>query len=184
LTGTKNCGNLKKHGIDFETARLVFEDPHSLSELDRIVDEEERWQTIGMVGLHTLFVVHLWWDEDGEEVIRVISARKASAREKRVMKLTKKQAKQLRALGRMKDEDIDFSDIPEKLDWSNAIVGKFYRPVKESLTIRIDADVLAWLKKQGKGYQTRINSYLRQAMVRNKKKAGTVGVTRKKKSAS
>src|SRR5215469_7140490 len=83
------------------------------------------------------------------------------------MKLTRKQTKQLRALGRMKDEDIDFSDIPEKLDWSNAIVGKFYRPVKKSLTIRIDADVLAWIKRQGKGYQTRINRYLREKMQRS-----------------
>ena len=80
------------------------------------------------------------------------------------MKLTKKQAKQLRALARMKDEDIDFSDIPEKTDWSKAVVGKFYWPIKKSLTIRIDADVLAWVKRQGKGYQTRINNYLRRAM--------------------
>jgi uncharacterized protein (DUF4415 family) len=80
------------------------------------------------------------------------------------MKLTKNQAKQIRVLKRMKDEDIDFTDIPEKTDWSKAVVGKFYRPIKKSLTIRIDADVLAWVKKQGKGYQTRINSYLRQAM--------------------
>lgn len=88
----------------------------------------------------------------------------------------------------MKDEDIDFSDIPEKLDWSNAVVGKFYRPVKKSLTIRIDADVLAWVKRQGKGYQTRINNYLREAMQKTRKKeagvAGVTGVARKKKSAS
>ena len=44
-----------------------------------------------------------------------------------MMKLTKNQAKQIRALKRMKDEDIDFTDIPEKLNWSNAVVGKFYR---------------------------------------------------------
>jgi uncharacterized protein (DUF4415 family) len=50
-------------------------------------------------------------------------------------------------------------------------VGKFYRPIKKSLTIRIDADVLAWVKKQGKGYQTRINSYLRRAMESAHKKA-------------
>jgi uncharacterized protein (DUF4415 family) len=64
----------------------------------------------------------------------------------------------------MPDEEIDYSDIPEVLDWSKAVVGKFYRPVKESLTIRLDADVLAWLKSQGSGYQTRINSLLRKAM--------------------
>jgi uncharacterized protein (DUF4415 family) len=97
------------------------------------------------------------------------------------MKLTKNQAKEIRTLKRMKDEDIDFSDIPEKTDWSNAIVGKFYRPLKKSLTIRIDADVLAWIKGGGKGYQTRINSYLREAML--KKQARSAGA-RKKRSAS
>lgn len=80
-------------------------------------------------------------------------------------KLTEKQAKQLAALSKMKDEDIDLSDIPEITDWSTAVRGKFYRPVKQSLTIRLDADVLAWLKSQGSGYQTRINSLLRNAMV-------------------
>lgn len=72
--------------------------------------------------------------------------------------------RELKALEQMKDADIDLSDIPEITDWSNAVVGKFYRPIKKSLTIRVDADVLAWLKSQGKGYQTRINSLLREAM--------------------
>jgi uncharacterized protein (DUF4415 family) len=80
------------------------------------------------------------------------------------MRLTKSQAKQIRTLKRMKDEDIDFTDIPEKTDWSKAVVGKFYRPIKKSLTIRIDADVLAWIRGRGKGYQTRINRYLREKM--------------------
>jgi uncharacterized protein (DUF4415 family) len=83
----------------------------------------------------------------------------------------------------MKDEDIDLSDIPEKLDWSNAVVGKFYRPRKKSLTIRIDSDVLAWVKSQGKGYQTRINSYLREAMNKARKQPASAA-TRKKRSAS
>jgi uncharacterized protein (DUF4415 family) len=100
------------------------------------------------------------------------------------MKLTKNQAKQIRALKRMKDEDIDFTDIPEKTDWGNAVVGKFYRPIKKSLTIRIDADILAWVKGQGKGYQTRINHHLREAMIKAKKEAGSAVVLRKKKSAS
>ena len=79
-------------------------------------------------------------------------------------KTLKDQDKEITALMRMKDEDIDFSDIPEIADWSNAVRGKFYRPIKKSLTLRVDADVLAWLKSQGKGYQTRINSFLREAM--------------------
>jgi len=80
-------------------------------------------------------------------------------------KLTKTQAKDIAHLRKMKDEDIDLSDIPEITDWSNAVVGKFYRPIKQSLTIRLDSDVIAWLKSQGTGYQTRINSLLRNAMV-------------------
>ncbi len=79
-------------------------------------------------------------------------------------KVTGRLAKEIENLKRLRDDDIDFSDIPERTDWSRAIRGKFYRPLKESLTIRIDADVLAWFKAQGKGYQTRINSMLREAV--------------------
>jgi uncharacterized protein (DUF4415 family) len=65
----------------------------------------------------------------------------------------------------MKQNDIDLSDLPEVRDWDGAMVGKFYRPIKKPLTLRVDADVLAWLKSQGKGYQTRINEILRSAML-------------------
>jgi uncharacterized protein (DUF4415 family) len=87
--------------------------------------------------------------------------------------LTRSQANEIRALTRMKDDEIDFTDVPLTRDWSTAAVGKFYRPIKKSLTIRLDADVLAWLKGQGKGYQTRINGLLREAMegVRSRKRA-------------
>jgi uncharacterized protein (DUF4415 family) len=73
-------------------------------------------------------------------------------------------ASEIRALKRMKDREIDTTDIPATLDWSKAVVGKFYRPIKQPLTIRLDADVVAWLKGQGRGYQTRINALLRRAM--------------------
>ena len=79
-------------------------------------------------------------------------------------KITKAQNKEIRALRRMKNEAIDLTDIPQSGDWDKAVVRKFYRPIKKSLTIRLDADVLAWLKGQGKGYQTRINGLLRHAM--------------------
>src|ERR1700689_1014657 len=71
---------------------------------------------------------------------------------------------ELPPLNRMKDTEIDTTDIPQTLDWSKAVVGKFYRPIKKPLTIRVDADVLAWLKGQGKGYETRINALLRRQM--------------------
>jgi len=79
-------------------------------------------------------------------------------------KLSRKQTREIRALARMKDSKINLSDAPELAHWSRAEVGKFYRPIKKPLTIRLDADVLAWLKSQGKGYQTRLNSLLRAAM--------------------
>jgi uncharacterized protein (DUF4415 family) len=79
-------------------------------------------------------------------------------------KVSKKQARELAALKNMPDNEIDLTDIPEILDWRNAVVGKFYRPIKTLVTIRVDADVLDWLKRQGRGYQTRINQLLREAM--------------------
>lgn len=73
-------------------------------------------------------------------------------------------ARELRALKRMKDGEIDLTDIPAMKSWSKAVVGRFHRPIKKSLTIRLDADVLEWVKAEGKGYQTRINNILRKAM--------------------
>jgi uncharacterized protein (DUF4415 family) len=86
-------------------------------------------------------------------------------------KLTKEQQEEIRVLQEMTDEDIDYSDIPTVTDWSKAVVGRFYRPVKETVTIRLDADVLDWLKQGGKGYQTRVNSILRAVMEQKRKKA-------------
>ncbi len=85
-------------------------------------------------------------------------------------KLTQEQEEDIAAVAAMKDEDIDFSDIPLKLDWSKAEVGKFYRPPKKSVTMRLDADVLEWLMGFGKGYQTRANLLLRHAMASTQSK--------------
>jgi uncharacterized protein (DUF4415 family) len=86
-------------------------------------------------------------------------------------KLTKEQKRDIAAIAAMKDKDIDFSDIPLILDWSGAEIGKFYRPPKKSVTMRLDGDVIDWLKSYGKGYQTRVNLLLRHAM------AGTTNST-------
>ena len=86
-------------------------------------------------------------------------------------KTAKKAAEELAALAAMPDEEIDTSDIPEIIDWSKAVVGRFYRPVKEAVTIRLDADVLDWLKQGGRGYQTRVNKILRAVMEQQRKKA-------------
>ncbi|MGO9271162.1 MAG: BrnA antitoxin family protein [Terriglobia bacterium] len=80
-------------------------------------------------------------------------------------KLSAKRRKELEVLAHKSDDEIDLSDIPEVREIpSDAVIGKFYRPRKTSVTIRLDADVLAWLKASGERYQTRINSYLRQLM--------------------
>lgn len=77
--------NLKKHGIGFDEASLVFDDPFCLSEQDRIEDGEERWQTIGSVaGCLLLLVAHTFHLEDEDVVVvRIISARRADKNERR-----------------------------------------------------------------------------------------------------
>ncbi len=86
-------------------------------------------------------------------------------------RLTAEKKKELQKLAARPDREIDFSDIPEIREIpSDAVVGKFYRPKKASVTIRIDADVLAWLRSSGEGYQTRINEYLRSLMKRKRKR--------------
>ncbi len=84
-------------------------------------------------------------------------------------RLTAKQRAELRALAAIRDEQIDTSEIPEVRDWSGAKRGVFYRPVKQQLTLRIDADVVAWFKgraAKGRGYQTNINQALREHVER------------------
>jgi uncharacterized protein (DUF4415 family) len=80
---------------------------------------------------------------------------------------TKADRERLKAMAARPDSEIDLSDIPELTDeqFKNAVRGDFYRPVKRQITARVDADVLAWLKGQGKGYQSRINAILRRKML-------------------
>jgi uncharacterized protein (DUF4415 family) len=87
-------------------------------------------------------------------------------------KLTKVQRQDIRAIAGKRDEDIDFTDAPRVLNWSGAEIGKFYRPPKKPVTLRLDSDVIAWLKAEGRGYQTRANWLLRSAMLHFRRKAG------------
>jgi uncharacterized protein (DUF4415 family) len=80
-------------------------------------------------------------------------------------RLTREQESELKRLANLPDGAIDTSDAPELLDWSGARRGLFYRPVKQQLTLRVDADVVAWFKEHAtsrEGYQTRINRALRE----------------------
>ncbi len=73
----------------------------------------------------------------------------------------------MKALATRPDGEIDTSDIPEMAEeqWRNARRGNFHRPRNRQITVSVDADVLDWLKAQGKGYQSRINAILRHAML-------------------
>jgi uncharacterized protein (DUF4415 family) len=79
-------------------------------------------------------------------------------------KLTKERKRQAAFIAAKTDADIDLSDAPEVVDWSGAEIGKFYRPPKKPVTMRLDIDIIKWLKSHGRGYQTRVNALLRHAM--------------------
>ncbi len=151
-----------------------------------------RWQTIGSVcGVTVLLVAHTVTEEDTDgtlvETIRIISARRATTREREreresAMKkranytfdtlppLTEAQRKHLDELTQMSDDQINTSDISALTDAQLAEMkrAEHYRPIKQQITARLDADVLAWLKAGGKGYQSRMNAILRQAMLSTK----------------
>ncbi len=79
----KNRSNQLKHKVSFDAAALVFEDPHAVSVLNRVEDGEERWQTVGSAGgVILLLVAHTYGETDGEECVRIVSARKATPRER------------------------------------------------------------------------------------------------------
>jgi uncharacterized DUF497 family protein len=90
----KNRQNLRKHDVRFETAVLVFDDPCALTQRDPAFDDEERWITVGAIGLGSiLLVVHTFYEEHNEEVIRIISARAAESHERKAYEEAHKGAK-------------------------------------------------------------------------------------------
>jgi uncharacterized protein len=81
----KNKTNKRKHGVDFATAQLVFDDPFHVSFVERVTDGEERWHAIGSVEqIVVLVVVHTYREEKRDEVVRIVSARRATRQERKV----------------------------------------------------------------------------------------------------
>lgn len=83
--------------------------------------------------------------------------------------LTDLQEAELKTLAELPDDQVDMSEIPEVLDWSDSRRGVFYRRVKQQITLRLDADVIAWFRRNapgGKGYHTDINRALRNHVLR------------------
>jgi len=83
--------------------------------------------------------------------------------------LSEERKAELKKLAEMPESEIDYSDIPplDENFWARAVPNPFFKPVKVHASVRIDSDVLVWLKSQGKGYQTRMNAILRQAMLQS-----------------
>jgi|SRR5579871_713828 len=99
----------------------------------------------------------------------------SSRREKRVRAsslfttpVSERQRRELRRVAKLPDSQIDFSDAPEVTPRPSEIyIGRFYRPVKQSVSLRVDAEVLAWFRSRGKKYQTYMNEVLRREMTSN-----------------
>ena len=129
---------------------------------------------MGLVGTVLLFVVHTSPELDNSNdgnAWRIISARKAKhMKGKRMRKETFKplppaQQAEIDALAVLPDDQINTAALPERSDWSDAKRGVFFRPIKKQLTLRLDSDLIDWFKSHasaGEGYQTRINSALRE----------------------
>jgi len=100
-------------------------------------------------------------------------------------KLSREQRRDIAAIAAKKEEGIDLSEMPEVVDWSGAEIGRFYRPPKKSVTMRLDRDVLDWLKAYGRGYQTKVNLLLRHAMMSAGGNSGSVkpGEVQRRKSS-
>ncbi|MEO8659925.1 MAG: BrnT family toxin [Bryobacteraceae bacterium] len=81
----KDATNRRKHRLGFETAKLVFDDPNCLTFVERVADGEERWHAIGEIGGSLIVtVVHIYRLERADEVVRIISARRADPQERRL----------------------------------------------------------------------------------------------------
>ncbi len=85
-------------------------------------------------------------------------------------KISGKQRDTLEKLAILPDAEIDLTDIPEHTDWTDARVAQFYRPIKQSVTMRLDADVVEWFKTHSEKYQSQMNQVLRNFMLEQRKK--------------
>ena len=157
----KQLSNIRKHGIDFADVPAIFELDTVTVIDDRFEYGEIRYQTLGLLTARGIMVVHT----ESETIIRIISARMQTNMKKKSTSVKSKT--DFARLDKMKDEDIDYSDAPAMTPemFAKAIVRRGLKPrTKTQLTLRVDSDVLDWFKKQGRGYQTRINLLLRAYM--------------------
>jgi uncharacterized protein (DUF4415 family) len=121
-----------------------------------------------LIGPHAVVHVVTTWRGD---IVRMISARRATTVERRIYEEAHERTKaRYRGSRREARRRHDLTDVPEITDWSGAVMGMFYRPAKRPVTMRLDEDVVEWLKGFGPGYQTKANLLLRHAMLNSRGK--------------
>ena len=153
----KNKLNVQNHQVSFEEAKEVFLDPMHISKLDHRFDYfEERWITLGTTKDKILVVANMFFDENGEEIIRIISARRANQKKGYFMSNIKER------------EKYDNYEMLDDYDFSEGIRGRFYEPKKIPVSLRLDNDIVLFFKKmaseQKVPYQTLINTVLRKTL--------------------
>src|SRR5260363_115245 len=152
---SKAKSNLRKHAIPFDYAIRVFLDENRLEQVDSRTDyRETRWITIGLINNQEIVVVYTVRKETTTGTV------KFKLDPNNLPELTEEQKAQLNSI---KDEDIDYSDIPSQIGVQWTRPGALI-PIgnKHQVTLRLDADVLNFFKKTGKRYQSRINAVLRE----------------------
>jgi uncharacterized DUF497 family protein len=172
--------NRRVHGVSFQTAAEVFDDPNHLAGDNYFIEGsgEQRYQIIGMTrNLVLLLVVFVDRSQAGVDVIHLISSRherqltmkKASTaiNSAERPKISARTREAYRKRDRRLDGDPEAPQLPPNY-WANATIGKYYRPVKTQISFRIDNDVLDWLKSKGRGHLSRINEILRDHMTRER----------------
>ena len=163
----KNDLNIEKHQVPFEEAKEVFLDPMHISKLDHRFDYfEERWITLGTTGKDNILVVaNMFFDEKGEEIIRIISARCVIPQERGQKQIRKKGCFMSNIKEREKFDDYEMLD---EYDFSDGVRGRFYEPKKIPVSLRLDNDIVLYFKKlaseQKVPYQTLINALLRKEL--------------------
>lgn len=152
----KNRSNLEKHGISFEEASLIFDGPVLTYPDDRFEYGEVRWRSIGKIEeISVVAVIHT--DRAGVRGSSPLVSPN-NAKGDSTMPINEQRRKEIASI---RDEDIDFSDIPElDEEWFKKAV--LVQPDnKTQLTLRLDPDIVLWFRAQGRGYQTRMNAVLR-----------------------
>ena len=158
----KRHANIRKHGIDFEDVTEVFSKETITIVDDRYEYGERRYLTFGLLKDGSLLLL----------ILKTTSLYKLSRQGRRrgmkKLRTSNKSKTDPKKLSSMKDADIDLSEIPEISPqmFAHGIVRRGLKPVvrKKQLTLRMDSDVIDWFRKQGQGYQTKINSLLRAYM--------------------